>query len=140
MKASFIEKLVSVIVIIYTYMQAYGPVSVYKQYLNTLLHYKMYCILCCCAYVLKMLISFAFSDGMSRSGVFITCMCEIERVKVEGAVDIFQTVKATRAQRPHMVYTSVSDGLNYVCNIPTLMCLVYYMIPLFIEMRGDLFH
>ena len=83
--------------------------------------------------------SFAFSDGMSRSGVFITCMTEIERVKVEGGVDIFQTVKAARAQRPHMVYTSVSDGLNYVCN-PTLMCLVYYMIPLFIEMRGDLFH
>ena len=110
MNASFIEKLVSVIVIIYTCMQAYGPVSVYKQYLNTLLHYKMYCILCCCAYVLKMLFSFAFSDGMSRSGVFITCMSEIERVKVEGGVDIFQTVKAARAQRPHMVYTSVSDG------------------------------
>ena len=63
--------------------------------------------------------SFAFSDGMSRSGVFITCMTEIERVKDEGAVAIFQTVKAARAQRPHMVYTSVSDGLNYVCNIPT---------------------
>ena len=110
MKASFIEKLVSVIVIIYTHMQAYGPVSVHKQYLNTLLHYKMYCILCCCAYVLKILFPFAFSDGMSRSGMFITCMSEIERVKVEGAVDIFQTVKAARAQRPHMVYTSVSDG------------------------------
>ena len=47
---------------------------------------------------------------MSRSGVFITCMSEIERVKAEGGVDIFQTVKAARAQRPHMVYTSVSDG------------------------------
>ena len=48
------------------------------------------------------------SEGMSRSGVFITCMSEIERVKVEGGVDIFQTVKTARAQRPHMVYTSVS--------------------------------
>ena len=45
---------------------------------------------------------------MSRSGVFITCMSEMERVEVEGGVDIFQTVKAARAQRPHMVYTSVS--------------------------------
>ena len=53
----------------------------------------------------------SFSDGMSRSGVFITCMTEIERVKVEGGVDIFQTVKAARAQRPHMVYTSVSNPL-----------------------------
>ena len=53
-------------------------------------------------------IHFPSSDGMSRSGVFITCMSEIERVNVEGGVDIFQTVKAARAQRPHMVYTSVS--------------------------------
>ena len=59
-------------------------------------------------FVLKMLVCYLFSDGMSRSGVFITCMSEIERVKVEGAVDIFQSVKAARAQRPHMVYTSVS--------------------------------
>ena len=54
----------------------------------------------------------SFSDGMSRSGVFITCMTEIERVKVEGGVDIFQTVKAARAQRPHMVYDSVSYCLQ----------------------------
>ena len=56
---------------------------------------------------------------MSRSGVFITCMSEIERVKVEGGVDIFQTVKAARAQRPHMVYTSVSDG-SRLCVIQPL--------------------
>ena len=55
------------------------------------------------------------SDGMSRSGVFITCMSEIERVKVEGGVDIFQTVKAARAQRPHMVYTSVSYRRSAFC-------------------------
>ena len=56
--------------------------------------------------------SISFSDGMSRSGVFITCITEIERIKVEGGVDIFQTVKAARAQRPHMVYTSVSYCLQ----------------------------
>ena len=61
------------------------------------------------------------SDGMSRSGVFITCMSEIERVKVEGAVDIFQTVKAARTQRPHMVYTSVScyENVQY-CMLVTM--------------------
>ena len=58
--------------------------------------------------VLKMFVCYLFSDGMSRSGVFITCMSEIERVKDEGAVDIFQSVKAARTQRPHMVNTSVS--------------------------------
>ena len=59
-----------------------------------------------------MFLCYPFSDGMSRTGVFITCMCEIERVKVEGGVDIFQTVKAARAQRPHMVYTSVRNCQN----------------------------
>ena len=62
--------------------------------------------------VLKMLVCYLFSDGMSRTGVFITCMSEIERIKVEGAVDIFQTVKAARTQRPHMVFTSVSYCQN----------------------------
>ena len=44
---------------------------------------------------------------MSRTGVFIAAMCEVERVKVEGEVDIFQTIKAMRKQRPHMVYNKV---------------------------------
>ena len=41
---------------------------------------------------------------MFRTGVFIAAMCEVERVKVEGEVDIFQTIKAMRKKRPHMVY------------------------------------
>ena len=48
------------------------------------------------------------SDGMGRTGVFITVMTEIERVKVEREVDIFQTVKTMRVQRPNMVSTVVS--------------------------------
>ena len=44
---------------------------------------------------------------MSRTGVFIAAMCEVERVKVEGEVDFFQTIKAMRKQRPHMVYNKV---------------------------------
>jgi protein tyrosine phosphatase len=44
-------------------------------------------------------------DGMSRTGVFITVMSEIDRVKVEGEMDIFHTVKAARTDRPHMVST-----------------------------------
>ena len=45
---------------------------------------------------------------MGRTGVFITAMSEIERVKVEGEIDLFQTVKAIRVQRPNMVSTVVS--------------------------------
>ena len=48
------------------------------------------------------------SDGMSRTGVFITVMSEIDRVKVEGEMDIFHTVKAARTARPYMVSTVVS--------------------------------
>ncbi len=93
--------------------------------MNTLLQYNKYCVLCILLhYALRIVLlylcvenafPFALSDGMSRSCVFITCMCEIERVKVEGGVDIFHTVKAARAQRPHMVNTSVSDGPR-LCN------------------------
>ena len=53
------------------------------------------------------------SDGMSRTGVFIAAMCEVERVKVEGDVDIFQTIKAMRKKRPHMVYNKV--GPSHTC-------------------------
>ena len=48
------------------------------------------------------------SDGMGRTGAFI-CMCsEVERMKMEGMADIFQSVKAARNQRPYMVSTVVS--------------------------------
>ena len=50
------------------------------------------------------------SDGMPHTEVFITTMAEVERVKVQGEVDIFQTVKAARSERPHMVSTPVSRG------------------------------
>lgn len=45
------------------------------------------------------------NDGMARTGVFITAMCEVERVKAEGEVDLFQTIKAARSKRPYMVST-----------------------------------
>ena len=40
--------------------------------------------------------------------MFICAMSEVERVKVEGQVDVFQTIKGMRIQRPHMVETAVS--------------------------------
>ena len=71
---------------------------------NNLLQWRM---------TFNLFIVFSYSsDGMSRSGVFITCMSEIERVKVEGGVDIFQTVKTARAQRPHMVASHISRETN----------------------------
>ena len=60
------------------------------------------------------------SDGMSRTGVFIAAMCEVERVKVEGEVDFFQTIKAMRKKRPHMVYNKVWNHRNP--HMPTQLC------------------
>ena len=53
---------------------------------------------------------------MCRTGVFIAAMCEVERVKVEGEVDIFQTIKAMRKKRPHMVYNKVGASHAYTDN------------------------
>lgn len=48
------------------------------------------------------------SAGVGRTGVFITLSIVLERMRYEGAVDIFQTVKMLRTQRPAMVQTEVS--------------------------------
>ena len=50
---------------------------------------------------------------MSRTGVFIAAMCEVERVKVEGEVDIFQTIKTMRKKRPHMVNNKVKPSFTH---------------------------
>lgn len=58
------------------------------------------CILCC------------RSAGVGRTGVFITLSIVLERMRYEGAVDIFQTVKMLRTQRPAMVQTEVKGFLS----------------------------
>lgn len=45
------------------------------------------------------------SAGVGRTGVFCALSILIERLKSEGVVDVFQTVKQLRAQRPAMVQT-----------------------------------
>lgn len=49
-----------------------------------------------------------FSAGVGRTGVFITLSIVLERMRYEGVVDMFQTVKMLRTQRPAMVQTEVS--------------------------------
>ncbi|XP_014681582.1 PREDICTED: tyrosine-protein phosphatase Lar-like [Priapulus caudatus] len=45
------------------------------------------------------------SAGVGRTGVFITLSIVLERMRYEGVVDMFQTVKTLRTQRPCMVQT-----------------------------------
>uniref|UniRef100_A0A3Q1FUG1 Receptor-type tyrosine-protein phosphatase delta n=1 Tax=Acanthochromis polyacanthus TaxID=80966 RepID=A0A3Q1FUG1_9TELE len=48
------------------------------------------------------------SAGVGRTGVFITLSIVLERMRYEGVVDIFQTVKMLRTQRPATVQTEVN--------------------------------
>ena len=45
------------------------------------------------------------SAGVGRTGVFITLSAVLERIRYEGVVDVFNTVKVLRTQRPAMVQT-----------------------------------
>ena len=48
------------------------------------------------------------SDGMERTGTFITIHSQVERLKTEGVVDFFQTIKSARLQRTGFVHNTVS--------------------------------
>ncbi|XP_022247809.1 tyrosine-protein phosphatase Lar-like isoform X3 [Limulus polyphemus] len=60
------------------------------------------------------------SAGVGRTGVFISLSIVLERMQDEGVVDIFQTVRTLRTQRPGMVQTEdqyrfcYSAGLEYL--------------------------
>lgn len=61
------------------------------------------------------------SAGAGRTGTFCALSTVLERVKAEGILDVFQTVKSLRLQRPHMVQTLVSNldttSLNILQNV-----------------------
>jgi protein tyrosine phosphatase len=65
-------------------------------------------------YDLKLIIDLNdFSAGVGRTGVFITLSIVLERMQYEGVVDMYQTVKMLRTQRPAMVQTEVSRVIYY---------------------------
>ena len=51
---------------------------------------------------------YMYSNGVGRTGVFLSLHIILERMLVEGLIDVFQTVKNLRIQRPAMVQTLVS--------------------------------
>ncbi len=48
------------------------------------------------------------SNGIGRTGVFITLHAQLERLKIEGVVDVFQFIKFARKQREGLVSCPVS--------------------------------
>lgn len=55
-----------------------------------------------------------FSAGVGRTGVFITLSIVLERMQYEGVVDVFQSVRVLRTQRPAMVQTEVIFNIVFV--------------------------
>ncbi len=52
---------------------------------------------------------FPCSDGVGRTGAFITIHAQMERMKSEAVVDMFQYIKAIRVQRADMVSNKVLE-------------------------------
>ena len=84
----------------------------------------------------SMLVCFSFdSAGVGRTGVFCALSVLIERLKAEAVVDVFQTVKQLRAQRPAMVQTKVTLVVFKRCLLftfiihleATIYCVVYIL-------------
>ena len=53
--------------------------------------------------------TFHDSDGMGRTGTFITIHAMMERLRTEHVVDFFQFIKSSRARRQNFVMTLVRD-------------------------------
>ena len=63
---------------------------------------------------------FSYSGGSGRTGTYIAISILLDRLKVEGVVDVFQTIRALRLQRMLMVQTLVRTNFidSFFC-IPT---------------------
>ncbi|XP_063085227.1 receptor-type tyrosine-protein phosphatase S isoform X13 [Cavia porcellus] len=71
-------------------------------------------------------ISVHCSAGVGRTGVFITLSIVLERMRYEGVVDIFQTVKMLRTQRPAMVQTEDEHHFCYQASLEYLGSFDHY--------------
>ena len=79
----------------------------------------------------------SLSDGVGRTGTFICAHAQLERLKTEGIVDIFQYIKSARIHRAGLVPEVVcvisnsvrTRSLNVVgeSELRTLQCALKYM-------------
>ena len=70
------------------------------------------------------------SDGVVRSGTFLIIHSQLERLKTEGVVDVFQAIKSARIHRPGIIP-------NIVCLSSTLLCL-QTLCSISLSMKGSL--
>ena len=62
------------------------------------------------------------SDGCARTGTFIAISHTLERIKVEGTLDIFQALKSSRIHRPGLVANVVSTVWSNPTIVSYLFC------------------
>ena len=58
------------------------------------------------------------SDGVGRTGAFISTHAEMERMKAETVADLFQFIKGMRVQRAGMVSNKVHAKLYTMHPVP----------------------
>jgi protein tyrosine phosphatase len=58
-----------------------------------------------------------FSDGAGRTGTYIAISNLLERMKIEQAMDVFQSIKIIRGARPQFVENAVSTKIITFSNI-----------------------
>jgi protein tyrosine phosphatase len=59
-----------------------------------------------------------FSDGAGRTGTYIAISNLLERMKIEQAMDVFQSIKIIRGTRPQFVENAVSNEGYYSKYVP----------------------
>ena len=67
--------------------------------------------------------SHTHSNGIGRTGAFITLHAQLERLKIEGVVDVFQFIKSARRQREGLVNNAVSLQVYLSCTNSSCMVL-----------------
>ncbi len=64
--------------------------------------------MCLCVCLLMCVCVFVCSDCVTRSGMYCATHVAIDQARLEQVIDIFQTVKSIRLQRPGSVPNEVS--------------------------------
>ena len=74
-------------------------------------------------------------DGIARSGTFLVIHSQLERLKTEGVVDVFQAVRAARIQRPGVIPNNVYTVICYDVMVFDLSDFVFVRITISTVMK-----
>jgi len=70
-------------------------------------------------------LTLSYSDGVGCTGTSLCIHSQLERVKTEGVVDIFQAIKSACMQRPGLV----SDAVSHNATLSGCYISMWYLPP-----------